>query len=101
MHHLATDNEEERQTAREIKVLIIVFICGILFSFAIQQAYGPKYFKFAAIITTVFVYMLISAMIGRVLWNNYVVDLIPALKPARGFEYILGLMIFCALVLRA
>lgn len=101
--HNNTDIEqnEERQTAREIKILVIVFIFGILVSFIIQKVYGPKYFKFAAIITTVFIYMLVSAMIGRIMWNNYVIEIIPSLKPARGFEYILALMIFSTLVLRA
>jgi len=40
-------------------------------------------------------------MIGRLLWNKFIVELFPFLRPARSFEYILALMIFCALVLRA
>jgi len=35
--------EEERQTAREIKTLVLVFIMGIMFSLAVQKFYGNKY----------------------------------------------------------
>jgi len=93
--------DEERETAREIKTLVVVFIIGIMFSVAVQKFYGKKYYQLATFITAFFVYLLIAAMIGRVIWNNYIVELIPALKPARGFEYILGLMIFSAVVLNA
>jgi len=96
-----TDIEEEKQTMREIKILLLVFVFGIFFSVAVQQVYGPKYFRIAALITTLFVYLLVAAMIGRVMWNSYVIELVPVLKRAKGFEYILGLMIFCGLVLRA
>jgi len=92
---------EDRQTAHEIKVLILVFIFGILISFGIQEYGGKKYTKLAALITAAVVFMLISSMIGRLLWNKFIIELFPFLRPARSFEYILALMIFCALVLRA
>jgi len=92
---------EDRQTAHEIKVLILVFIFGILISFGIQEYGGKKYTKLAALITASVVFMLISSMIGRLLWNKFIVELFPFLRPARSFEYILALMIFCTLVLRA
>jgi hypothetical protein len=101
MTHIVNEAEEERQTAREVKTLLVVFIIGIMISVAVQQMYGKKYSKLASFITAFFVYLLIASMIGRVLWNSYVVELIPALKPARGFEYILGLMIFSGIVLNA
>jgi hypothetical protein len=96
-----TDVEEEKQTLREIKILLLVFVFGIFISVVVQQVYGPKYFKLATLITTLFVYLLVAAMIGRVMWNSYVIELVPLLKRAKGFEYILGLMIFTQLVLRA
>jgi hypothetical protein len=92
---------EDRQTAHEIKVLILVFIFGILISFGMQEYGGKAYTKLAALITASVVFMLISSMIGRLLWNKFIVELFPFLRPARSFEYILALMIFCALVLRA
>jgi hypothetical protein len=92
---------EDRQTAHEIKVLILVFIFGILISFGMQEYGGKAYTKLSALITASVVFMLISSMIGRLLWNKFIVELFPFLRPARSFEYILALMIFCALVLRA
>jgi len=92
---------EDRQTAHEIKVLILVFIFGILISFGMQEYGGKAGTKLAAMITASVVFMLISSMIGRLLWNKFIVELFPFLRPARSFEYILALMIFCALVLRA
>ena len=91
---------EERQTAREVKILIIVFIIGILASYALQQIYGRSFYKISVRLTALSIYMLISAMIGRMIWNNYVITLFPSAKPAPGYEHILGLMIFSALVLR-
>jgi hypothetical protein len=91
---------EEKQTAREIKILILVFIIGILASYAIQELYGKSYYKVSVRLTALSIYMLISAMIGRMIWNNYIIKLFPSTKPAPGYEHILGLMIFSGLVLR-
>jgi hypothetical protein len=91
---------EERQTAREVKVLILVFIIGILASYALQQIYGRSFYKVSVRLTALSIYMLISAMIGRMIWNNYIITLFPYAKPAPGYEHILGLMIFSGLVLR-
>lgn len=101
MSGIVNEAEEQRQTAREIKTLLIVFVIGIMISVAIQNFYGKKYYKLATFITAFFVYLLIAAMIGRAIWNNYIIELMPFLRPARGFEYILGLMIFSAVVLHA
>ena len=38
------------------------------------------------------------AFVGKLLWNNVVVDLFEFAKPARSFWQILGLMVFIALV---
>lgn len=94
------DVKEEKETAREVKILILVFIIGILASYALQQIYGRSFYKVSVRLTAVSIYMLLSAMVGRMLWNNYIVTLFPFAKPAPGYEYILGLMIFCGLVLR-
>jgi hypothetical protein len=91
---------EEKQTAREIKIIIIVFIIGVFISYVINEVYGKQYYKLSARVNAVSLYMLISAMIGRVMWNNYIIELFPFAKPAPGFEYILGLMIFTGLVLK-
>jgi hypothetical protein len=99
MTWIVNEAEEERQTAREIKALVLVFIVGIMFSVAVERFYGKKYSKMATLISAFFVYLLIAAMIGRVIWNNYIIELMPFLRPARGFEYILGLIIFSGIVL--
>ena len=61
---------EEKQTAREIKIIIIVFIIGVFISYVINEVYGKQYYKLSARVNAVSLYMLISAMIGRVMWNN-------------------------------
>lgn len=97
---MVNDIEEERQTAREIKIIIIVFILGIFSSYIVNELYGKQYYKLSARLNALSIYMLISAMIGRILWNNYIIELFPFAKPAPGFEYILGIMIFSGLVLK-
>ena len=92
--------KEEKETAREIKIIILVFIIGIFVSYIVQELYGARFYKISTRISAISLYMLISAMIGRILWNSYVIKLFPFAKPAPGFEYILGLMIFSGLVLK-
>ena len=41
---------------------------------------------------------IILAFVGKLLWNNVVVDLFSFAKPARSFWQIIGLMIFINLV---
>jgi hypothetical protein len=94
-----SDKDEEKQTAREMKIIIIVFIVGILVSYLIQSFYGKQYYKMGLRISALSIYMLISAMLGRIIWNGYITELFPFVKPAPSFEYILGLMIFSGLVL--
>ena len=97
---MTNEIEEEKQTAREIKTIILVFIFGIFVSYMINEIYGKQYYKLSSRITAISLYMLISAMIGRIMWNSYIVELFPFAKPAPGFEHILGLMIFTGLVLK-
>lgn len=40
----------------------------------------------------------ILAFVGKLLWNNVVVDLFSFAKPARSFWQIIGLMIFVSLI---
>ena len=40
----------------------------------------------------------ILGFVGKLLWNNVVVELVSIAKPARNFWQILGLMIFVSLV---
>jgi hypothetical protein len=40
----------------------------------------------------------ILAFVGKLLWNNVIVDLFEFAKPARSFWQILGLMVFISLV---
>ena len=98
---IINEAEEQKQSAREIKTLLIVFIIGIFLSVAVTQFYGKKASRLATFITAFFVYLLIAAMIGRMIWNRYLVELMPFLRPARGFEYILGLIIFAGLIFNA
>jgi hypothetical protein len=41
---------------------------------------------------------IILAFIGKLLWNNVVVDLFTFAKPAKSFWQIIGLMIFVSLI---
>jgi len=41
---------------------------------------------------------IILAFVGKLLWNNVVVDLFSFAKPAKSFWQIIGLMIFISLV---
>lgn len=41
---------------------------------------------------------ILLAFIGKLLWNNVVVELITVARPARSFWHILGLMIFIGLL---
>lgn len=94
-----TDQKDENaQASREMKVIIIVFVMGMLTSYIIQTIYGKQYYKIGLRISALSIYLLVSAMIGRILWNSYLTELFPFVKPAPSFEYILGLMIFSGLV---
>ena len=71
---------------------------GILTSYIVQTVFGKQYYKVGLRISALSIYLLVSAMLGRILWNNYVTELFPFVKPAPSFEYILGLIIFLGLV---
>jgi hypothetical protein len=51
-----------------------------------------------AVILAFIVAFVIVAFVGKLLWNNVVVDLFSFAKPARSFWQIIGLMIFINLI---
>lgn len=56
---------------------------------------------FTELLATLFAFILalvILGFVGKLLWNNVVIELFSFAKPARSFWQILGLMIFVSLV---
>lgn len=51
-----------------------------------------------AVLLAFIVSFIIVAFVGKLLWNNVVVDLFSFAKPARSFWQIIGLMIFINLI---
>ena len=51
----------------------------------------------AALLAFVIAFVLL-AFVGKLLWNNVVVDLFAFAKPAKSFWQIIGLMIFISLI---
>ena len=51
----------------------------------------------ASILSLVFA-LVVLAFVGKLLWNNVVVDLFSFAKPAKSFWQIIGLMVFVSLV---
>lgn len=51
-----------------------------------------------AVLLSFVVAFLILAFVGKLLWNNVVVELFTFVKPAKSFWQIIGLMIFVALI---
>lgn len=51
----------------------------------------------AALITLVIVYAIVL-LVGKYLWNNILVKLIPAVKPAKNVWEILGFMVLMSLI---
>lgn len=51
-----------------------------------------------AVLLAFFIAFFILAFVGKLLWNNVVVDLFSFAKPARSFWQIIGLMIFLNLI---
>jgi len=51
----------------------------------------------AALLAFLFAFFLL-AFVGKMLWNNIIVELFSFAKPAKSFWQIIGLMIFLALV---
>ena len=51
-----------------------------------------------AILLSFVIAIVVLAFVGKLLWNNVVVDLFEFARPARSFWQILGLMVFVSLV---
>ena len=56
------------------------------------------YAESVAVLLAFIVAFVIVAFVGKLLWNNVVVDLFSFAKPARSFWQIIGLMIFINLI---
>jgi uncharacterized membrane protein YedE/YeeE len=56
------------------------------------------YVDFAATLLAFIVSLVILGFVGKLLWNNVIVDLFSFAKPARSFWQVVGLMIFVSLV---
>lgn len=57
------------------------------------------YVDFVAMVVAFFVALVILGFVGKLLWNNVVVDLFAFAKPARSFWQIVGLLLFVSLIL--
>lgn len=51
-----------------------------------------------AVLLSFVIALVILAFVGKLLWNNVIVDLFEFAKPAKSFWQILGLMVFVSLV---
>jgi hypothetical protein len=56
------------------------------------------YVELVIALLTFFLSLIILSLIGKLLWNSVVVDLLSVARPAKSFWQILGLYIFSALL---
>ncbi len=59
---------------------------------------GAIYTEVLAALLAFVIALVILGFVGKLLWNNVIVELFTFAKPARSFWQILGLMIFVSLV---
>ena len=59
------------------------------------------YMDFVSVVLTYIVAIVVLSFIGKLLWNEVIVDIISFAKPARSIWQILGLMIFVSLLFPA
>ncbi len=57
------------------------------------------YVDFVTVIVAFVVALIIIGFVGKLLWNNVVVDLFTVVKPARSVWQIIGLMFLLALMM--
>jgi hypothetical protein len=62
------------------------------------DARRDAYVEFAASLLSIVLSFIILGFVGKLLWNNVVVDLFSFAKPAKSFWQLIGLMIFIGLV---
>jgi len=77
------------------------FVGGIVQGFANPENSKEKkdgYVQLVIALLTFFLSLVILSLIGKLLWNSVVVDLLSVARPAKSFWQILGLYIFSALL---
>lgn len=77
------------------------FVGGLVQGFANPENSKEKkdgYVELVVVLLTFFLTLLILSLIGKLLWNSVVVDLVSVARPAKSFWQILGLYVFMALV---
>jgi len=62
------------------------------------DARRDAYVDFAATLLAFVISFVILGFVGKLLWNNVVVDLFSFAKPAKSFWQLIGLMLFVSLV---
>jgi hypothetical protein len=56
------------------------------------------YADFLAVLLALVISLIILAFVGKLLWNNVIVELFTVARPVRSFWQILGLMVFVSLI---
>ena len=56
------------------------------------------YTEFLAVLLAFLLALVILGFVGKLLWNNVIIELFSIAKPAKSFWQIIGLMIFLSLV---
>jgi len=64
-----------------------------------SQEKKDSYVSMVAVLLTFILSLIILSLIGKLLWNNVIVDLFTAVRPAKNFWQILGLFVFTSLLL--
>jgi hypothetical protein len=78
------------------------FVGGVVQGFANPENSKEKkdgYVQLVVVLLTFFISLVILSLIGKLLWNSVVVDLVSVARPAKSFWQILGLYVFTALLL--
>ena len=57
-----------------------------------------SYVQLATVLITFVLALTILSLIGKLLWNNVIVDLFTCVRPAKSFMEILGLFVFVSLL---
>jgi len=57
-----------------------------------------SYIELATVLITFVLALTILSLIGKLLWNNVIVDLFTCVRPAKSFMEILGLFVFVSLL---
>lgn len=62
------------------------------------DARRDAYVEFASIVLAYVISIVIIGFVGKLLWNNIIVDLVSVAKPAKSFWQLIGLMVFISLI---